>query len=118
MFEIAKKFTFEAAHRLPKVPSDHPCGRTHGHSYTVELAITGDLDPNQGWVMDFADIGRAFAPLRGELDHELLNDIDGLENPTSEILAVWIFTRLRPALPTLTWVAVNETATSRCVYQP
>jgi len=115
--EIWKEFTFEAAHLLPNVPEDHKCKRLHGHSYRVRLCVEGDLDPTLAWVVDFADIAEAFEPIRLRLDHYYLNEIDGLENPTSEVLAKWIWARLHPALPGLSRVEVSETCTAGCVYR-
>lgn len=113
--EIFKEFSFEAAHRLPNTPPGHKCSRLHGHSFRVAIHVRGDVDPHVGWVMDFADIKAAFKPLLARLDHYYLNDIEGLENPTSEILAGWIWDRLKPALPTLHKVVVHETCTAGAV---
>lgn len=115
--EIYKEFTVEAAHRLPNVPAGHKCARLHGHSFRIEIRARGPLDPDLGWVMDFADIKRAFLPIYEQLDHHYLNDIEGLDNPTSERLAVWIWERLRPDLPSLSAVIVRETCTSGCEYR-
>ena len=115
--ELRRTFQFEAAHRLTRVPSGHKCARLHGHSFQVELVVEGPLDPQLGWVMDYADLKAAFAPLYQELDHNYLNDLPGLENPTSELLAIWIWQRLKPALPWLTEIVVAETCTARCVYR-
>ena len=114
--EIFKEFGFEAAHRLPNLPPEHKCARLHGHSYRVEVHARGPLDPALGWVMDFAEVKAAFRPLFDQLDHNYLNDIPGLENPTSEVLARWIWTRLQPRLPLLSRVVVRETCTSGCSY--
>ena len=114
--EIFKRFTLEAAHRLPHVPAGHKCARLHGHSFQVEVHVGGPLDPALGWVMDFADIKAAFKPLHDALDHHYLNEVPGLENPTSERLAEWIWTRLEPQLPGLRAVVVHETCTSGCRY--
>jgi 6-pyruvoyltetrahydropterin/6-carboxytetrahydropterin synthase len=114
--EISKSFTFEAAHRLPNVPAGHKCGRLHGHSYTATVHIKGDVDPVMGWVVDFAEVKVAFAPVEDQLDHRYLNEVAGLENPTSENVARWIFERLAGALP-LAAVAVRETCTSGVVYR-
>ncbi|MEV3985616.1 6-carboxytetrahydropterin synthase QueD [Nonomuraea sp. NPDC049758] len=114
--EIYREFTFEAAHRLPNVPPQHKCARLHGHSYRVEIHIGGEVQPATGWLMDFADIKSAFKPVLDQLDHYYLNEVPGLENPTSEILAMWIWDRLIDALP-LTEVHVQETCTSGCVYR-
>jgi 6-pyruvoyltetrahydropterin/6-carboxytetrahydropterin synthase len=115
--EIWKEFGFEAAHMLPNVPDDHKCKRLHGHSYRVRIVVEGDLDPTLGWVIDFADIATAFEPIRRRLDHYYLNEIEGLENPTSEVLARWIWKRILPSLPLLSRVEVAETCTSACVYR-
>jgi len=117
MMEIRKSFTIEAAHRLPNLPPTHKCARLHGHSFNIEIAVGGPLDPDKGWIMDYGDIKRAFEPLDGQLDHNYLNDIAGLENPTSEHLALWIWERLRPALHNLTAVIVHETCTTTCEYR-
>jgi len=115
--EIFKEFTFEAAHRLPYVPEGHKCARLHGHSFKVEVHVGGDVDPTTGWIMDFGDIKAAFTLLDAQLDHRYLNEIDGLENPTSENLAAWIWDRLLHALPGLARIVVRETCTSGCVYE-
>ena len=114
--DIFKVFRIEAAHRLPNVPPGHKCARLHGHSFAVELSVAGEPGADTGWVMDFADVKRAFQPLYDQLDHHYLNDIAGLENPTSEMLAIWIWDRLKPALPQLSCVTVHETCTSGCRY--
>lgn len=114
--EISKTFHIEAAHRLPNVPEGHKCARLHGHSFRVEVHVRGPLDPRLGWVMDFADIKSAFAPLFEQLDHRYLNEVDGLDNPTSENLARWIWERLQARLPLLARIVVHETCTSACSY--
>lgn len=114
--DIVREFGFEAAHRLPHVPEGHKCGRLHGHSYRVELHVRGPVRADTGWVMDFADLSTAFKPLHDQLDHHYLNEIPGLENPTSEILACWIWQRLAQELP-LAAVVVRETCTSGCIYR-
>lgn len=115
--EIFKLFTIEAAHRLPNLPVEHKCFRLHGHSFRIEVHVAGDIDPKLGWVQDFADISRAFQPLFEQLDHRYLNDVPGLENPTSEHLARWIWARLKPVLPGLSQVIVRETCTAGCSYR-
>jgi len=114
--EIFKSFTLEAAHRLPNVPPGHKCARVHGHSFRVELHVSGEVGEHTGWVMDFGDIKAAFKPLYEQLDHHYLNDVPGLENPTSENLSRWIWNHLKPALPGLSAVLVHETCTSGCRY--
>ncbi len=113
--QIYKLFHIEAAHRLPNVPDGHKCARLHGHSFRVEIHVGGEPDAHTGWIMDYADIKAAFAPLYDQLDHHYLNDIEGLENPTSEHLARWIFRRLKPALPALERVVVHETCTAGAI---
>ena len=115
--EIFKEFRFEAAHRLPNLPAEHKCSRLHGHSFHVAVHVAGDVDPHSGWVIDFGDIKAAFQPLEEELDHHYLNEVPGLDNPTSENIAIWIWDRLAPALPGLSKVVVRETCTSGCVYE-
>ena len=115
--ELRKSFQFEAAHALPKVPHGHKCRRLHGHSFVVEIVVEGPMDPHFGWVMDYADIKAAFKPLWEQLDHHYLNEIPGMENPTSEVVAIWIWDRLKPLLPLLTEIAVAETCTAKCVYR-
>ncbi len=116
--ELFKEFTFEAAHRLPGVPPDHRCARLHGHSYRVTVHVSGEVDRESGMVMDFADVKAAFKPIAdGYLDHYYLNDVEGLENPTSENLARWIWQRLSPELPQLSMIEVRETCTSGVRYR-
>ena len=115
--EIYKEFHFEAAHRLPNVPEGHKCARLHGHSFHVRLLVEGDAPEPAGWVMDFAELKARFKPIFEQLDHHYLNDIPGLENPTSENIARWIWERLKPSLPLLSQVEIRETCTSGCVYR-
>ena len=113
---IFRAFTVEAAHRLPNVPAGHKCARLHGHSFRIELHLRGPVDAHSGWVMDFADVKTAFQPIYDRLDHHYLNEIEGLENPTSENLARWIWERTKPILPLLSRVVVHETCTSAATY--
>ena len=115
--EIFKEFTFEAAHHLPNVPDGHKCKRLHGHSFRVRLYIEGPMQEDVGWIMDFADLKAAFKPLYERLDHHYLNEIPGLENPTSENIARWIWANLKPSLPELSKIELRETCTSGCVYR-
>lgn len=114
---LYKEFTFESAHRLPNVPAGHKCARLHGHSFMVRVTVDGPVGAVSGWVMDFADIKGAFSPIHEQLDHRYLNDVPGLENPTSEVLARWIWRALVPALPNLAEIQVRETCTSGCIYR-
>jgi 6-pyruvoyl tetrahydropterin synthase/QueD family protein len=116
--ELSKDYTFEAAHRLPMVPPEHKCHRLHGHGYRIEVVVAGEVDPRTGWLVDYADITAVVEPLiRGQLDHRNLNDVPGLENPTSEVLCAWLWERLAPRLPGLAAVTVHETCTARCTYR-
>jgi len=114
--EIFKEFQVEAAHRLPNLPATHKCSRLHGHSFRIAVHVSGEPGPDTGWVMDFAEVKRAFQPLYDRLDHHYLNEIEGLENPTSEVLAKWVWDRLAPTLPGLSKVVVRETCTAGCIY--
>ena len=114
--DIFKVFQVEAAHHLPNVPEDHKCRRLHGHSFIIEIHVSGPVGQDTGWVMDFSDLKQIFQPLYDQLDHNYLNEIQGLENPTSENLAIWIWDKLIPVLPQLSKVAVKETCNSGCIY--
>lgn len=114
--DIYKEFTFEAAHHLPHVPEGHKCRRLHGHSFRAEVHVSGDLDPALGWVMDYGDIKALVRPVIKRLDHYYLNEIPGLENPTSENIARWMWRELKPILPQLSRIVIKETCTSGCVY--
>ena len=115
--EIYKEFTFEAAHKLPNVAAGHKCGRLHGHSYRVRLHMSGEIDETTGWFIDFSDIKGIFAPIYEQLDHNYLNDIEGLENPTAEVIAIWIWQKLKIKFPQLSAVELMETCTSGVIYR-
>ncbi|HMU81795.1 MAG TPA: 6-carboxytetrahydropterin synthase QueD [Leptospiraceae bacterium] len=116
--EIVKQFRFEAAHFLPRVPEGHKCGRMHGHSFRFEIKLNGEVNPQTGWLMDFGDITSVVKPLLEKyLDHNLLNEVPGLENPTSEEVAIWLWKRLKPSMPFLTEIIVHETCNARCIYK-
>jgi 6-pyruvoyltetrahydropterin/6-carboxytetrahydropterin synthase len=114
--EIFKEFTIEAAHWLPNVPEGHKCRRLHGHSFRIAVYVSGPVDERLGWVMDFAELKAAFKGIEDQIDHRLLNEVEGLENPTSENLARWLWAKLEPELTGLSKVAVHETCTSGCIY--
>jgi 6-pyruvoyltetrahydropterin/6-carboxytetrahydropterin synthase len=114
--EIYKDFSFDSAHSLPNVPASHKCGRLHGHTFKLRIVVSGPVGTESGWIMDFADIKAQFNPIYEQLDHRFLNEITGLENPTSEILVQWIWQRLKPVLPQLSRLELKETCTSGCVY--
>lgn len=117
--EIAREYRFEAAHRLPNVPADHKCARLHGHSFRVSVRVGGPIDPTLGWICDFAAIDESWKPIHAALDHRYLNEVDGLENPTSEIVARWIAERLKlPAGVTLVSLSVHETCTAGVTVYP
>ena len=115
--EVFKEFTIEAAHRLPNVPPGHKCARLHGHSFRIEVRVSGPVGDESGWVVDFGDISTAFRAIHDQLDHRYLNEIEELSNPTSENLARWIWRRLSSALPGLSEVVVRETCTAGCRYR-
>jgi len=115
--EIFREYRIEAAHRLPNLPETHKCYRLHGHSFRIAVYVCGEAGDDTGWVMDFADIDSAFTPIFESLDHRYLNEIEGLENPTSENLARWIWSKIGKALPCLSAVHVYETCTSGCIYR-
>jgi 6-pyruvoyltetrahydropterin/6-carboxytetrahydropterin synthase len=116
--ELTRDFTFESAHRLPMVPPEHKCFRMHGHSYRIEVGVAGDVDPRLGWLVDFGEIAARVEPLlKLELDHRVLNDVPGLENPTSENLAQWLWKRLEPLVPHLAAITGHEPCTARCTYR-
>jgi 6-pyruvoyltetrahydropterin/6-carboxytetrahydropterin synthase len=113
---LVHEFRFEAAHRLPKVPPDHKCSRLHGHSFKVEIAIAGEVSPETGWLVDFGELHKVWQPLHDRLDHHYLNEIEGLENPTSEVLARWIWDQMKPRMRQIVQVTVFETCDARCEY--
>lgn len=115
--KLYKSFGFESAHFLPKVREGHKCGRIHGHSFRCEVEVTGPVDAETGWVMDFADIKKAFKPVEEALDHRFLNEVPGLVNPTSEVICKWIWDQLKPNLPLLSGVILHETCTARSEYR-
>ena len=114
--EIFISFTFDASHGLPNTPEEHKCHQLHGHTFRAEVHLTGKVDPHTGWVIDFADLKRICAPLIAQLDHGYLNNVEGLENPTSENIAMWLWRRLKPRIETLSKIVVQETACSGAVY--
>ncbi len=115
--EIYKGFTFDAAHWLPHVPEGHKCKNMHGHTYYVNIFLAGPLDPHLGWVADFAEIKKHWKPLEKMLDHQCLNEIEGLENPTAENIAIWIWRKIKPHLPLLIKLEVKETPNTGVIYR-
>jgi 6-pyruvoyltetrahydropterin/6-carboxytetrahydropterin synthase len=115
--ELAREYRFEAAHRLPRLPAAHKCARLHGHSFRFEVVLEGEVDERTGFLIDFGDVDTIVQPVVARLDHFFLNDVEGLENPTSEILSAWLWQKLRPELPMLTAITVAETCDARCTYR-
>ena len=115
--KIYKDITFEAAHMLPNVPEDHKCRQLHGHSFKIRITLDGPVDKSIGWVEDFSELKKAFDPIYQKLDHHYLNEISGLENPTSENLVKWIWERLKPNLKYLCSLEVKETCATGCIYE-
>lgn len=116
--EIVKEFSFEAAHRLPEVGQDHKCSRLHGHLFKIEVAICGEVDPELGWVMDFGDLAREAGRIISNLDHKVLNDIEGLSNPTSENISKYLYDLISHSIPAVSAITVHESPYSRCTYRP
>lgn len=114
---LTHEFRLESAHSLPGVPAEHKCSRIHGHTFGIEVHVEGEVDPESGWLVDYADLERAFRPVRDALDHRLLNEVEGLANPTSEHVARWIWERLGPRLPGLAEIVVKESPATRCSYR-
>ncbi len=115
--ELSRDYRFEAAHLLPRLPADHKCRRLHGHSFLVEVTVAGEVDPHTGFLIDFDIVDRAMQPLIDRLDHYYLNEVEGLENPSSEVLAEWVWKRLQPSLSILSAITVAETCDARCTYR-
>lgn len=114
---IYKKFAFDSAHFLPNVPEGHKCKNMHGHTYHLTVYLEGDLDTELQWVMDFKELKDVVKPVIDLIDHKLLNDIEGLENPTAERIVVWIWELIQPKLPLLSKLELNETPTSGAIYE-
>jgi len=114
---IYKQFSFDSAHFLPNVPKGHKCGGMHGHTYQLTVFVEGEINPQTGWIIDFAELKKAVSPVIEEIDHKLLNDFPGLENPTCELLAVWLWKKIQPRLPSLKRIELKETLTSGVVYE-
>jgi 6-pyruvoyltetrahydropterin/6-carboxytetrahydropterin synthase len=114
---LSKSFRFEAAHELPTFPPGHKCRRLHGHSFRFDVIVEGEVNESLGYLIDYGEIKKVVDPLVGRLDHYYLNEIEGLSNPTSEILSRWIWRELKPSLPHLAMIVVHETCTSSCEYR-
>jgi 6-pyruvoyltetrahydropterin/6-carboxytetrahydropterin synthase len=113
---LSKSFHFEAAHDLPSFPEGHKCRRLHGHSFRFDVVVEGEVPPEKGYLVDYGDIKKVTDPIVARLDHYYLNDIEGLQNPTSENISKWLWDALKPLLPLLSAIIVHETCTSTCHY--
>lgn len=114
---LTKEFRFEAAHTLPSLPDGHKCRQMHGHSFKVEITIEGEVDPAIGWIYDHKKISQAMDPLLERMDHSYLNDIEGLESPTIELIAAWFWKKLEKDLPGLFEIKIYETPTASCAFR-
>jgi 6-pyruvoyltetrahydropterin/6-carboxytetrahydropterin synthase len=114
--EIYKEFSFDSAHFLPYVPEGHKCRNMHGHTYRLRVFLEGTPHPRFGWIMDFKDLKDALSGVIDQLDHKLINDIAGLENPTAENITIWIWQQVRPLLPQLSRIELYETPTTGVIY--
>lgn len=114
---IFKEFSFDSAHFLPKVPDTHKCRNVHGHTYKLKVSVSGEVSPDYGWVVDFSEIKEKVGKVVNGIDHRLLNDIDGLENPTSEVLVVWLWNKIKPVLPGLIRIELSETPGSGVIFE-
>ncbi len=115
--ELVKEYRFESAHRLPHVPPGHKCARLHGHSFKFEIHVVGPVDDKTGWLVDFGDLDTIVMPIVERIDHHYLNEIEGLENPTSEVCVKWLFDRIKVGIPYLQAITFHETCDARCIYR-
>lgn len=114
---IYKQFSFDSAHFLSAVPEGHKCGNMHGHTYSLTVFIEGMPEQKSGWIIDYGDLKKIIKPIIEELDHHLLNEIPGLENPTSENLSIWLWNKIKPLLPNLKKIELKETPSSGVTYE-
>ena len=115
--ELRKTFQFEAAHYLPNLPKEHKCSRLHGHTFNLRISLEDKINKETGWVEDFSEIKKIFTPIYDQLDHSYLNNIKGLENPTSENIVIWIWKKLKPSLPVLSSLEIKESSSTGCIYK-
>jgi len=115
-YELKQHFHVESARFLTNLPKNHPCSNMHGHSFKIILTLIGDLHPKIGWVMDYHEISKVMAPILQQIDHKVLNEVAGLENPTSELLAKWIYEKALIQIPLLKAVTIMETTSTECTY--
>ncbi len=117
MMTIFRQFTFDSAHFLPYVAEDHKCRQMHGHTYRLTIYMTAEPDEQLGWVMDFADVKKVMTPILDMVDHKTLNNVPGLENPTCELLAKWLWDKIKKEIPILSKIELYETPKSGVVYE-
>ena len=115
-FELKQQFQIDSARQLKGLPPEHPCSRLHGHTFKITLTLVGELHPEIGWVRDYHEISKTMEPLIKMLDHRILNEVEGLENPTSEHLCIWLYKKAHKLIPELTRVTVSETPPTECSY--
>ncbi|MEM1108653.1 MAG: 6-carboxytetrahydropterin synthase QueD [Planctomycetota bacterium] len=115
---ILRKFSFDASHQLFTMPEGHKCRRMHGHTYQCEIVCEGEVDPSVGFFLDYGDLKKHIEPIVDTLDHRYLNEIEGLEVPTAEIIAKWIYDKIKPGLPSLVCVRLFETPNNGVEYAP
>lgn len=114
---VFKQFTFDSAHFLPNVDDNHKCRSVHGHTYILTIYIEREPDKNLGWVMDFAEIKSAVLPVLKIIDHKMLNDIPGLENPTCELIAKWLWEKIKSLIPSMNKIELRENPASGVIYE-
>ena len=114
---VYKKFNIESARSIPNLPKTHPCHHIHGHSFKIIISVKGPVNKQNGFVTDFQDIDDAFSPFKKELDHSYLNDIEGLQNPTSENICIWIWNKIQSSLPNIYKIEIKETDSTGCIYK-
>ena len=111
---VYKNFNIESARSLPNVPKTHPCYNVHGHSFKIKISVKQKIDKTTGFVIDFQDGSQ---PIIEILDHKYLNDIEDLNNPTSENMCIWIWKKLKPSLPNIYEIEIKETDSTGCIYK-
>lgn len=114
---IYKQFTFDAAHYLPHVTDHHKCKKTHGHTYHLTLFFDGNISPDMGWIIDYSEIKNVVTPILKLVDHQFLNEVEGLENPTCELICIWLWKKIKPLITELKRIELKETPTSGAIYE-
>tara|TARA_B110000196_G_scaffold54849_1_gene45390 strand:- start:76 stop:447 length:372 start_codon:yes stop_codon:yes gene_type:complete len=114
---VYKKFNIESARSLPNVSESHPCYQLHGHSFKIIITVKGQMDKHTGFVTDFQEIENAFNPIKKILDHSFLNKIEGLSNPTSENICIWIWDKIESSIPNICEIEIKETDSTGCIYR-